>query len=95
VPEVLLGGKLLSPERAVEAGILQRVVPPDRLLADAEAAARELGEKPAAAFRHSKLALRAPILERIEKTRAESTRLFLETWFSKEVVERRRAMLAK
>jgi enoyl-CoA hydratase len=95
VPEVLLGGKLLSPERAVEAGILHRVVPPDRLLVEAEEAARELGEKPAKAFRHSKLALRAPILERIEKTREESTRLFLETWFSKEVVEKRRAMLAK
>jgi len=95
VAEVLLGGRLLGPEKAVEAGILHRVVPADELLVEAEAAARELGEKPPFAFRHSKLALRAPILERIEKTRAESRRLFLETWFSPEVVERKRVILAK
>ena len=95
VPEMLLGGKLLGPEKAVEAGILHRVVPPEELLVAAEAAARELGEKPPVAFRHSKLALRAPILERIEKTRLEARRLFLETWFSPEVAERRKAMLAK
>jgi enoyl-CoA hydratase len=95
VPEVLLGGKLLAPETAVEAGILHRVVSADQLLVEAEAAARELGEKPSFAFRHSKLALRAPVLERIEKTRAEARRLFLETWFAPEVVERRKAMLAK
>jgi enoyl-CoA hydratase len=95
VPEMLLGGKLLGPETAVEAGILHRVVPAEGLLVEAEAAARELGEKPPVAFRHSKLALRAPVLERIEKTRADSRRLFLETWFSPEVVERRKAMLAK
>jgi enoyl-CoA hydratase len=95
VPEVLLGGRLLPPEKAVEAGILHRVVPPDDLLVAAEADARELGEKPPIAFRHSKLALRAPLLERVEKTRAASRRLFLETWFSPEVVERRKAMLSK
>jgi enoyl-CoA hydratase len=95
VPEMLLGGALLGPERAVEAGILHRVVPADELLVEAEAAARELGEKPSLAFRHSKLALRAPVLERIEKTKAESRRLFLETWFSPEVAERRKAMLAR
>jgi enoyl-CoA hydratase len=95
VPDVLLGGKLLDPRQAVEAGILHRLVPPDELLVEAEAAARELGEKPPVAFRHSKLALRAPILERIEKTRAESRRLFLDTWCSPEVAERRKAMLAR
>jgi len=95
VPEVLLGGKLLGPEGAVEAGILHRVVPAEDLLVEAEAAARELGDKPPAAFLHSKLALRAPIFERIEKTRIESRRLFLDSWFSPEVAERRKAMLAK
>lgn len=95
VPEVLLGGKLLGPEAAVEAGILHRVVPAETLLVEAEAAARELGEKPSFAFRHSKEALRAPMMERMEKTRADSRRLFLETWFSPDVVERRKAMLSK
>ena len=93
--EVLLGGKLLTPEEAREAGILHRVVPAEDLLASAEAVAAELGSKPRLAFQHSKLALRAPMLERIERTRAESARLFLDSWFSPDVVERRKAMLAK
>jgi enoyl-CoA hydratase len=95
VPEVLLGGRLLDPDTAVQAGVLHRVVPADELLVESEAAARALGEKPPFAFLHTKLALRAPILERIEKTRGESRRLFLDTWFSPDVVERRTAMLAK
>ncbi len=94
-PEVLLGGKLLTPSEAVEAGILHRLVPPEHLLDEAVAVARALGSKPSLAFQHSKLALRAPMLERIEKTRDEARRLFLETWFSPEVVERRRAMISK
>jgi enoyl-CoA hydratase len=93
--EVLLGGKLLTPEEAIEAGILHRVVPRERLLDEAEAAARELGEKPALAFRHSKLALRAPMLERIEATREEARGLFLSSWFSPDVVDRRKAVLSK
>jgi enoyl-CoA hydratase len=93
--EVLLGGRLLSPEQAIDAGILHRVVAPEKLLAEAEAAARELGSKPYRAFRHSKLSLRAPMLERIDASAAECRRSFVETWFSPDVVERRKAMLAK
>lgn len=93
--EVLLGGKLLTPEEAVEAGILHRVVPAENLLGEAEALARELGDKPALAFQHSKLALRAPMLERIEATREEARGLFLSSWFSPEVVQRRKDVLAR
>lgn len=93
--EVLLGGKLLTPPEAVEAGILHRLVPAERLLEEATAVARDLGTKPRLAFQHSKQALRAPMVERIEKTRTEAKSLFLETWFSPEVVERRKAMLSK
>lgn len=95
VTEVLLSGKLLTPDEAVEAGILHRVVSPESLLQEAIAVARGLGEKPSLAFRHSKLALRAPMLERIAKTRDEARRQFLDSWFSPEVVERRKAMLSK
>ena len=93
VPDVLLGGKLLSPEQAKHAGILHRVVRPDRLVEDAVAHAAGLGEKPQSAFHHSKLALRAPMFERIEAMRAEARRGFLDSWFSPDVVARRRALL--
>ncbi len=58
------------------------------------AAAQELGDKPRNAFHHSKLALRAPMLERIRATRDEARRGFLDSWFSADVVERRKGMLA-
>ncbi len=93
IPEVLLGGKLLSPEEALLAGILHHVVAPEELLAEATAHAEELGSKPRTAFHHSKLALRAPMLERIEKTQKAAREEFLDSWFSPDVVERRKAML--
>jgi enoyl-CoA hydratase len=94
IPDVLLGGKLLSPPEALTAGILHRVVPAEALLDEALAAAGELGNQPRQAFHHSKLALREPMLERIRSTRDEARRGFLDTWFSPEVVARRKAMLA-
>lgn len=93
VPNVLLGGKLLSPEEAVTAGILHRVVPKAELRQQAIEQAQMLAKGPRTAFHHTKLALRAPLLERIERTREASRRGFLETWFSPEVVARRRALL--
>ena len=93
VPTVLLGGQLLTPTEAKDAGILHELVAPDALLDRATALAAELGGKPQQAFRHSKLALRAPMLERIALTHAESRQGFLESWFSPEVVARRKAML--
>jgi enoyl-CoA hydratase len=93
IPDVLLGGKMLSPQEAREAGILHRVVSADSLLDEAIAAALDLGNKPRSAFHHSKLALRAPMLERIRATRDEARRGFLDSWFSADVVARRKAML--
>ncbi len=93
VPDVLLGAKLLIPHEARDAGILHRIVSAESLLDNALAAASELGNKPRSAFHHSKLALRAPMLERIRATRDEARRGFLDSWFSADVVERRKAML--
>ena len=93
-PDVLLGARLLSPREAQTAGILHRVVSAETLLDEATAAARELGDKPQHAFHQSKLALRAPLLERIRATRDEARRRFLDSWFSADVVERRKAMLS-
>lgn len=94
IPAVLLGGTLLSPTEAQNAGILHRVVSAETLLDEALAAAAKLGDQPQKAFHHTKLALRQPMLERIRASRDEARRGFLESWFSPEVVERRKAMLA-
>jgi len=93
-PEVLLGGKLLGPDEAKAAGILHHVVAPEQLIDEATARAEELAAKPRLAFHHTKVSLRAPMLERIETTREEAKQGFLKSWFSPDVVERRRAMLS-
>jgi enoyl-CoA hydratase len=94
IPDVLLGGKLLSPREAQTAGILHRVVSAETLVDEAMAAASALGDQPQRAFHHTKLALREPMLERIRGSRDEARRGFLESWFSPDVVERRKAMLS-
>lgn len=94
VPEVLLAGRLLTPEQAKDAGILHRLVPAPSLLDAAIEAASELGSKSRTAFHHTKLSLRAPMLERIRASRDEARRGFLDSWFSADVVERRKAMLS-
>lgn len=93
VPDVLLGGELLSPADACDAGILHRVVPEGSLLDEAVSKAAALADKPRAAFVHSKLQLREPMLERIAASAESSRRDFLDSWFSEDVVARRKAML--
>lgn len=93
IPDVLLSGELLAPADAREAGILHRVVPEAELLDEALAKAAALAAKPRAAFVHSKLQLREPMLERIEASREPARKDFLDSWFSDEVVARRKAML--
>jgi enoyl-CoA hydratase/carnithine racemase len=44
--ELLLTGKLLSAQEALDAGLVNKVVPPDRLLEEAEALAKEILRHP-------------------------------------------------
>jgi enoyl-CoA hydratase len=60
--------ELYSPETAVDAGYLDRVVPADEVEAQAIARARELGAAlDAKAYQRTKLALRGPTLERLRR----------------------------
>lgn len=92
---VLLGGELLSPPEANSAGILHRLVAPEQLQNEALAEALVLGEKPAQAYAHTKRSLREPATSRALSGRDHTHDLFLETWFSEEVSERRRRILEK
>ena len=93
VPDVLLAGELLTPADACDAGILHRVVPEDAVMDEALTKAAALADKPRDAFVHSKLQLREPMLERIEATASAARADFLDSWFSEDVVARRKAML--
>jgi len=60
--------EIYDPERAVDAGLLDRVVAPDQLEAQAVAEARRLGELPRAAFRRTRQVVRGAALAHIEAT---------------------------
>jgi enoyl-CoA hydratase len=57
--------EIYDPAGAVEAGYLDRVVPADECEAAAVAEAARLGQLPAGAHRHTKLALRQPLIDRV------------------------------
>ena len=85
---IALEGRLFVPQRALELGLIDEVVPAARLEERALARARELAAIPRAAFAHVKRALRRPVVEIVERHAADDGERWLETWFSKEARER-------
>lgn len=61
--DLVLGGTLLPPEEAVEAGFADAVVRPDAVLAEAASRARARAELPATAYAETKRRLRGPAAE--------------------------------
>lgn len=91
--EVILEGKTLSPERALEMGLADAVVKPEAVLERAVARARELAAKPPLAFG----AVKQLFLEATGHSATFSDRLtlseFIEHWFSPEAMERKQALV--
>ncbi len=88
--ELVFAGRLLGPEEALERGLVDELVPPDRLLERACAVARRLGSVPARTFELTKRQLRQPALERAER-HASFELSVREVWASDEA---RRAVQA-
>ena len=78
---VFLGGELFTPDDAVIAGLIDRVVAPEALLGEARALAAQLGRSPGSAFVLTKAALREPTLTRYESVRAKHREGFLDGLF--------------
>ncbi|HET8724878.1 MAG TPA: enoyl-CoA hydratase-related protein [Anaeromyxobacteraceae bacterium] len=89
--ELLLLGRPFGPEKAVAAGIVNEIVPEDRLLATAREAARALAALPAESVRITKEWLRRPHAAALEERMAEELRVFGERLHSPEA----RAALAR
>jgi enoyl-CoA hydratase len=81
---VLLAGARLSPEEAVAAGIVHQLASAQGVVADAVAAAQRFAACGSEAVRHTKADLIAPVLARIEATRAARRERFLDLWFAKD-----------
>lgn len=66
--ESVINGTLFDPEEAVKAGYLDKVVPADKILAEAMAEATRLAALPAGAFAGNKRLLRKPVADIIAPT---------------------------
>lgn len=73
-------GRTLPPDEALAHGLVDEVVPPDRLLERAHAAAERLAAIPEASFRLTKLALRREAVERMDRDRETGEQEMLRIW---------------
>jgi enoyl-CoA hydratase len=93
--DVILGARLMSPQEALQSGLLHEVTPPDQLLSQALAQAERLGSKPQPGFQMTKRALHEGLIRDIERQKKDSYRNFVDCWFSEPVTKRRLAMRSK
>ena len=91
--DLVLGARLLSPAEARTVGLLQSVVPSERLMEEALEQARRLGAKPQPAFRLTKEAMRKSWIAGVDAIAEEARQQFMECWFSEEAQQRRETML--
>jgi len=80
----LFSGDMFTAEEAMRLGVIDRVVPVERLLDDCIMRATELGKKQAPAFRSIKNLLRRPVADEMAEREGESLREFIGIWYSDE-----------
>src|SRR5262245_58858347 len=80
VQSLIYTGRILPPQEALTAGLVDEVVAPDKLLARAREIAQQFALIPPPVYRLTKQSLRAAALERIERTSELLDRAALEAW---------------
>ncbi len=80
--QIAYSGAMYTADEAVALGLVDRVTPPEDLLAAAGELARVHGAKDPAAFRSVKMLLRGPVLEEMARREDASLREFVEIWYS-------------
>jgi len=93
--ELLLLAQPFDAQKAMSIGLVSEVVPPDRLLETAQAAAARLAELPPESLRLTKRLMKAGQAERVRRTIEEEGRIFRERLDSPEAKEALRAFLEK
>lgn len=84
--EAVIHGALWDPDQALAAGAVDNLVEPAALLARAREVAEQLGAISPTVYRLTKLQLRGPALERIERHRAEWDAAVHRAWETEEVL---------
>jgi len=92
---IALEGRLFLPEEARAVGLVDAVVPADRLLVEARTRAEALAALPGPAFRQVKKALRGPAVAAIRAAKKEDARRWVETAYSPEARARLSAALER
>jgi enoyl-CoA hydratase len=84
VQSVIYTGRTVPPQEALRAGLVDEVVAPGDLPARAQEIAQQLASIPPPVYRLTKQALRAEVLEQIEKASEPHDRAALEVWSAAE-----------
>ncbi|MDF1553793.1 MAG: enoyl-CoA hydratase/isomerase family protein [Deferrisomatales bacterium] len=93
--EVLCFGALHGPDRALELGFVDRLVAPDRVLAEALDEARRLAALPRAALRQIRSALLGDLAGKLAAMQTEGYGAFVEYWFEAPCREAREQILGR
>ena len=80
--DLMFRGATVDPEAAVEWGLIDAIVPPERLIERAVAQARDLASLPPGAFRLTKLEIRAPYHGRMKAARRGHDEAVRKAWAS-------------
>lgn len=93
--EIMEAGEFYEPEQALELGLVDRVLPLDRLVDEAVEMADELGSLPGAAYGMIKGSRVETILGDIKARGTEKEQAFIERWYSDEARELLREAMKK
>src|SRR4029079_10994085 len=91
--DLVMGGKTVTPARALEIGLAAEVVESDAVLECAKARARELAEKPPLTFAVVKQQFLEVAGQHPTGNDREWLGRFTEHWFSEETMERKNALI--
>lgn len=93
--DAVIHGALWNPDEALAKGAVDELVDAEALMARARECAERLGAIPRSAYRLTKLQLRGPTIERIERVRAQWDAAVNAAWESEEILGAVRAYVAK
>ncbi|MFN7975610.1 MAG: enoyl-CoA hydratase/isomerase family protein [Acidobacteriota bacterium] len=91
--DLVLSGRTVGPEEALQLGLVQELSDPPELMPAAIAVAEQFGRIPRAAFVHSKMQLRAPALDRMRDTAPDAA--MAAVWSAPETAAAIRDYLAR
>ena len=83
--EMVQTGRLLSPDEALESGLVDRVVPPSEVVEAAVGWCLQLAELPRYALAASRSTVRRDLVEIVTASRARDVEVLAEEWFHPEV----------